>query len=85
MYMKQVQILIKGRKKKEKEKEKKCGPTVSDFKTKQKVPSGATYVSHLGPVTWNKLPYPVRYAATTPQFKTQLKTTPFLSAHGPNS
>ena len=36
-------------------------------------------------ITWNKLPYSVRYAATKSQFKTQLKTTLFLSAHGPDS
>ena len=41
--------------------------------------------SHLGPVTWNKLPYSVRCAATKSQFKTQFKTTLFLSAHVPNS
>ena len=40
---------------------------------------------HPDPVTWNKLPHSARYAATKPQFKTQLKTTLFLSAHGPNS
>ena len=41
--------------------------------------------SHLGPVTWNKLPYSVGYAAIKFQLKTQLKTTLFLSAHGPDS
>ena len=42
--------------------------------------------SDLGLLTWNKLPYPVCYAATKSQFKTQKhKTTLFLSAHGPNS
>ena len=43
-----------------------------------------------GQITWNKLPYSVRYAATKSQFKntpkkTLIKTTLFLSAHGPNS
>jgi len=38
-----------------------------------------------GQITWNKLQYSVRYAATKSQFKIQLKTTLFLSAHGPNS
>ena len=37
--------------------------------------------SYLRPVTWNKLPYSVRYAVTKSQFKIQLKTTLFLSAH----
>ena len=46
---------------------------------------GLRTFSHLGPVTWNILPYYVRYAATKSQFKTQLKTTLFLSAHGPDS
>ena len=58
--------------------------TFSDSKTKEKVPV-ATHFSHLGPLTWSKLPYTVRYAAAKSQFKTQLQTTLFLSAHGPNS
>ena len=56
---------------------------LSDSTTKEKVPRHRTF-SRLGLVTWNKLPYSVRHAATKSQFKTQLKTTPFLSAHGPN-
>ena len=32
-------------------------------------------LSHLGPVTWNKLSYSVRHAQTQSQFKTQLKNT----------
>ena len=36
---------------------------------------------HLGPVTWNKLPYSVRRTQTQPQFKTQLKTTLFRSVY----
>ena len=40
---------------------------------------------HLGPVIWNELPYSVTHAAAKSQFKIQLKTTLFLSTHGPNS
>ena len=54
--------------------------------TKRKEKSqGQRNFPHPGPVTWNKFPHPVRYAATKSQFKTQLKTTLFLSARGPNS
>ena len=55
------------------------------FKKKGKKFQGQSTFSHLGPVTWNKLPYYVRYAATKSPFKTHLKTTLVLSAHGPNS
>ena len=41
--------------------------------------------SHLGPVTWNKLPYSVCHAQTQSQFKTQLKTTLFRSVYEPDS
>ena len=37
--------------------------------------------SHLGPVTWNKLPYSVRHTQTQSQFKTQLRTTLFHSVY----
>ena len=40
---------------------------------------------HLGPVTWNKIPYSVRCAQTQSQFKTQLKTTLFRSVYEPDS
>ena len=54
--------------------------------TKRKEKSqGQRNFPHPGPVTWNKFPHPVRYPATKSQFKTQLKTTLFLSARGPNS
>ena len=50
---------------------------------RKKTFQGQRTFSHLGPVSWNNLPYSVCYAAKF-QFKTQLKTTLFLSAHGPN-
>ena len=46
---------------------------------------GQRAFSHLGPVTWNKLPYSVRHAQTQFQFKTQLKTTLFRSVCEPDS
>ena len=46
---------------------------------------GQRAFSHLGPVTWNKLPYSVRHAQTQSQFKTQLKTTLFCSVYEPDS
>ena len=42
-------------------------------------------LSHLGPVTWNKLPYSVRHTQTQSQFKIQLKTTIFRSVYEPDS
>ena len=47
--------------------------------TRKKKFHGQHAFSHLSPVTWNKLPYPVRHAQTQSQFKIQLKTTLFLS------
>ena len=35
---------------------------------------GQRTFSHLRPVTWNKLPYSIRYDVPKSQFKTQLKT-----------
>ena len=46
---------------------------------------GQRAFSHLGPVTWNKLPYSVRHAPTKFQFKAQLKTTLFRSVYEPDS
>ena len=46
---------------------------------------GQRAFSHLGPVTWNKLPYSVRHAQTKSQFKIQLKTTLFRSVYEPDS
>ena len=46
---------------------------------------GQRAFSHLGPVTWTKLPYSVRHAQTQSQFKTQLKTTLFRSVYEPDS
>ena len=42
---------------------------------------GQCAFSHLGPVTWNKLPYSVRHAQTQSQFKHHLKTTLFRSIY----
>ena len=53
--------------------------------TQKKKFKGQHAFSHLGPVTWNKLPYSVRHAQTQSQFKTQLKTTLFRSVHEPDS
>ena len=53
--------------------------------TRKKKFQGQRAFSHLGPVTWNKLPYSVRHAQTQPQFKTQLKTTLFRSVYEPDS
>ena len=46
---------------------------------------GQRAFSHLGPVTWNKLPYRVRHAQTQSHFKIQVKNTLFRSVHEPNS
>ena len=53
--------------------------------TRKKQYQGQRAFSHLGPVTWNKLPYSVRHAKTQSQFKTQLKTTLFRSVYEPDS
>ena len=53
--------------------------------TRKKKFQGQRAFSHLGPVTWNKLPYSVRHAQTKFQFKTQLKTTLFRSVYEPDS
>ena len=53
--------------------------------TRKKKFQGQRAFSHLGPVTWNKLPYSVRHAQTLSQFKTQLKTTLFRSVYEPDS
>ncbi|WP_419607217.1 reverse transcriptase domain-containing protein, partial [Thiolapillus sp.] len=53
--------------------------------TRKKKFQGQRAFSHLGPVTWNKLPYSVRHAQTQSQFKTQLKTTLFRSVYEPDS
>ena len=53
--------------------------------TRKKKFQGQHAFSHLSPVTWNKLPYPVRHAQTQSQFKIQLKTTLFLSVYKPGS
>ena len=53
--------------------------------TREKKFQGQRAFSHLGPVTWNKLPYSVRHAQTQSQFKTQLKTTLFRSVYEPGS
>ena len=53
--------------------------------TRKKKFQGQRAFSHLGLVTWNKLPYSVRHAQTQPQFKTQLKTTLFRSVYEPDS
>ena len=45
--------------------------------TRKKNIQGQRAFSHLGPVTWNKLPYSVRHAQTQSQFKTQL---PYFSS-----
>ena len=52
--------------------------------TRKKKFRGQPAFSHLGPVTWNKLPY-LRHAQTQSQFKTQLKTTLFCSVYEPDS
>ena len=52
---------------------------------KRKKCQGQHTFPHLGPVIWNELPYSVTHAAAKSRFKIQLKTTLFLSAHGPNS
>ena len=54
------------------------------FKRKKKL-QGQRAFSHLGLVTWNKLPYPVRHVQTQSQFKTHLKTTLFRSVYEPDS
>ena len=46
---------------------------------------GQRAFSHLGPDTWNKLPYSVRHARTQSQYKTQIKTTLFRSVYEPDS
>ena len=53
--------------------------------TRKKKFQGQRAFSHLGPVTWNKLPYSVRHAQTQSQVKTQLKTTLFRSVYEPDS
>ena len=53
--------------------------------TRKKKFQGQRAFSHLGPVTWNKLPYSVRHAQTQSQFKTQLKPTLFHSVYEPDS
>ena len=53
--------------------------------TRKKKFQGQRAFSHLGPVTWNKLPYSVRHAQTQSQFKTQLKTVQFRSVYEPDS
>ena len=58
---------------------------LSDSKTKEKKFQGQRAFSHLGPVTWNKLPYSVRHAQTQSQFKTRLKTTLFRSVYEQDS
>ena len=47
--------------------------------TRKKKFQGQCAFPHLGPVTWNKLPYSVHHAQTQSQYKTQLKTTLFRS------
>ena len=53
--------------------------------TRKKKFKGQRAFSHLGPVTWNELPYSVRHAQTQSQFKTQLKATLFRSVYEPDS
>ena len=55
------------------------------IRTRKKKFQGQPAYSHLGPVTWNKLPYSVRHAQTQSQFKTQPKTTLFRSVYEPDS
>ena len=57
---------------------------VTDVYLREKVPRAGAF-SHLGPVTWNTLPYSVRHAQTQSQFKTQLKTTLFRAVYEPDS
>ena len=47
--------------------------------TRKKKFEGQRAFSHLGPVTWSKLPCSVHHAQTQSQFRTQLKTTLFRS------
>ena len=47
--------------------------------TRKKKFQGQRAFSHLGPVSWNKLPYSVCHSQTQLQFKTHLKTTLFSS------
>ena len=54
-------------------------PASFGFQHERKKFHGQRAFSHLGPVTWNKLPYSVRHAQTQSQYKTQLKTTLFRS------
>ena len=53
--------------------------------TRKKKFRGQRAFSHLGPVTWNKLPYSLRHTQIQSQFKTQLKTTLFSSVYKPDS
>ena len=55
------------------------------IRTRKKKFQGQPAYSHLGPVTWNKLPYSVRHAQTQSQFKTQPKTTLFRSVYEPEN
>ena len=58
-------------------------PASFRFQHEKKKFKGQHAFSHLGPVTWNKLPYSVRHAQIQSQFKTQLKTTIFHSVYEP--
>ena len=47
---------------------------------RNKKTQGQRAFSYIGPVTWNSLPFSVRYSDTLPQFKNALKTHLFRSA-----
>ena len=53
--------------------------------TRKKKFQGQRAFSHLGPVTWTKLPYSVRHAQTQSKFRTQLKTILFRSVYESDS
>ena len=62
-----------------------AGTRIFPIRTRKKKFQRQRAFFHLGPFTWNKLPYSVRHAQTQSQFKTQLKTTLFRPVYEPGS